>query len=46
MSRRKFPQPEQSANVVSDKKLTRELDREESDERMELNNEHLHEKIS
>ncbi len=44
MLRRKFPQPEQSANGVSDKELMRELDHKESDERMELDNEHLHEK--
>jgi hypothetical protein len=44
VSRRKFPQPEQSAKGVSDKELMRELDRKESDERMELDNEHLHEK--
>jgi hypothetical protein len=42
--RRKFPQPEQSANGVSDKELMRELDCKETDERMELDNEHLHEK--
>ncbi len=44
MLRRKFPRPEQSANGVSDKELMRELDCKESDERMELNNEHLYEK--
>ncbi len=44
MLRRKFPQPEQSANGVSDKELMSELDCEESDERMELDNKHLHEK--
>jgi len=42
--RRKFPQPEQSANGVSDKELMRELDREESDERMQMDAKHLHEK--
>ncbi len=44
MLRRKFPQPEQSANGVSDKELMRELDRKESDERMQMDTEHLHEK--
>jgi hypothetical protein len=44
--RRKFPQPEQSANGVSDKELMRELDHEESDERMQMDAEHLHENIS
>jgi hypothetical protein len=42
--RRKFPQPEQSANCVSDKELMREIDCKESDERMELDNKYLHEK--
>ena len=44
MSRRKFPQPEQSANGVSDKELMRALDREESEERMQMDTKHLHEK--
>jgi hypothetical protein len=42
--RRKFPQPEQSANGISDKELMRELDRKESDERMQMDTEHLHKK--
>ncbi len=42
MLRRKFPQPEQSTNCVSDKELMRELDPKESDERMELDNKYLH----
>jgi hypothetical protein len=42
--RRKFPQPEQSANGVSDKELMTESDHEEPDERMELDNKHLHDK--
>ncbi len=46
MLRRKFSRPEQSANGVSDKELMRELDREESDERMQMDTEHLHENIS
>ena len=44
MSRRKFPQPEQSANGVSDKELMREVDCKESDERMQMDTKHLHEK--
>ncbi len=44
MLRRKFPHSEQSANGVSDKELMRELDCEESDERMQMDTEHLHEK--
>jgi hypothetical protein len=42
--RRKFLWPEQYANGVSDKELMRELDHKESDERMKLDNKHLHEK--
>jgi hypothetical protein len=42
--RRKFPQPEQSANGVSYKELMKELDPEESDERMQMDTKHLHEK--
>ncbi len=42
--RRKFLQPEQSANCVSDKELTRALDRKEYEERMQMDTEHLHEK--
>ena len=44
MLRRKFPQPEQSANGISDNELMRELDCKESDERMQMDTEHLHEK--
>ncbi len=44
MLRRKFPQPEQSANGVSDKELMRALDRKESKERMQMDTKHLHEK--
>ncbi len=42
--RKRFPQPEQSANGVSDKELMRELDCKESDERMQMDTEHLLEK--
>jgi hypothetical protein len=44
--RRKFPQPEQSANGVSDKELAIALDRKKYEERMQMNTEHLHENIS
>ncbi len=44
MLSRKFPQPEQSANGVSDKELMRALDRKESEERMQMDTKHLHEK--
>ncbi len=44
MLRRTFHQPEQSANGVSDKKHMRELDCNESDERMQMDTKHLHEK--
>ncbi len=44
MLRRKFPQPEQSANGVSDKELMRALDRKDSGERMQMDTKHLHEK--
>ncbi len=44
MLRRKFPQPEQSANGVSDKELMRELDCKESGESMQMDTKHLHEK--
>ncbi len=44
MLRRKFPQPEQSTNGVSDKELMRALDHKESEERMQMDTKHLHEK--
>ncbi len=37
-------QPEQSANDVSDKELMRALDCKESEERMQMDTKHLHEK--
>ncbi len=42
--RRKFPWPEQSANGVSDKELMRALDCKESEERMQMDTKHFHEK--
>jgi hypothetical protein len=44
VSRRKFPQPEQSANGVSDKELMQALDCEESEEKMQMDTKHPHEK--
>ncbi len=44
MLRRKFLQPEQSANGVSDKELMRAQDCKESEERMQMDTKHLHEK--
>ncbi len=42
MLKRKFPQPEQSANGVSDKELMRALDYKESEERIQMDTKHLH----